>query len=164
MSCHPVTEKIKELLSREKCWFEIFEHQPVKTSEEAAKVRPGYSIKQGAKAMIIGIKAGGEKKFVMLVLPGNLRFDNDKVKILLRAKDIRFATEKEIFSLTGGVKTGGIPPFGNLFNLEVVADSKLFKNEKIIFNAGSREVSVTIKSKDYQRLVKPKISDISKSE
>jgi prolyl-tRNA editing enzyme YbaK/EbsC (Cys-tRNA(Pro) deacylase) len=120
MSYHPVVRQITDLLLKHNCWFETFEHEPVLTSEEAVKVRTGYSLSQGAKA-------------------------------------IRFATVGEVASLTNGVQAGGVPPFGNLFSLEVLADPKLFENEKIIFNAGDRRFSVAMKSKDFKNLVNPKI-------
>ncbi|MCH7951124.1 hypothetical protein IH980_00095 [Patescibacteria group bacterium] len=56
----------------------------MRTSEEAARLRPGYSLKQGAKAIIVRVKQSKAKKFfVMLVLPGDLRFDIKKVKGVL---------------------------------------------------------------------------------
>ncbi|NCS32573.1 hypothetical protein GW793_03715, partial [bacterium] len=102
---HPVTSKIAELLETNNMWFETFEHEPVRTSEEASKVRDGYTIDQGAKALIIRVKiSSANKKFVMLVLPGVSRFDVNRVKQLFEAKDIRFATEQEVDDLTIGVK------------------------------------------------------------
>lgn len=165
MIYHPVVEKIKKLLSENKFWFETFEHEAVRTSEEAAKVRTGYTLHQGAKAIIVRIKlSGSEKKFLMLVIPADKRFDNMKVKKSLGARDIRFATEEEILQITGGVQPGGVPPFGNLFGLEVIADPSLFENEKIIFNAGDRSYSIAVKSADFQTLVKPQILSIILSE
>lgn len=162
MDYHPVVNKIKDLLTKNNLWFDTFEHEPVKTSEEAAKIRPGYSLKQGAKAMIIRVKNNeSDKKFVMLVLPGDLRFDNDKVKGILQVKDIRFATPEEINNITGGVQIGGVPPFGNLFDIEVVADPKLFENERIVFNAGDRRFSIAMKSVDYKTSVNPRIESIT---
>lgn len=159
---HPVTSKIVEFLKTNNMWFETFEHKPVRTSEEASKVRNGYTIDQGAKALIIRVKiSNANKKFVMLVLPGISRFDVDKVKLLFEAKDIRFATEPEVAELTGGVQPGGVPPFGNLFSLEVIADPQLFENEKIIFNAGDKSFSVGMYSKDYKELVEPQVISIS---
>lgn len=156
MAYHQVTSQITALLKENGCWFETFEHEEVRTSEEAAKTRVGYSLHQGAKAMIVKVKGPtfGEK-FVMLVLPADLRFDTNKVKALLNARETRFATEGEITQITGGVQIGGVPPFGNLFGLEVCADPALFGNEKIVFNAGDRRFSVAMKSSDYRRLVKP---------
>lgn len=158
MEYHVVTKQITDLLTQNNCWFETFEHEPVFTSEEAAKVRIGYSLQQGAKAIIVRVKiTNTEKKFAMLVMPGDKRFDTEKVKLLFGAKDIRFATTDEVSSITNGIQTGGVPPFGNLFNLEVIIDPKLLENEKIIFNAGDRRFSVAMKSEDYKKLVNPKI-------
>lgn len=162
MQYNKTVNEIKKLLTDNNSWFETFEHAPVRTSEEAAKIRKGYSLGQGAKAIIIRVKISGEgKKFVMLVIPGDLRFNNDKVKQLFNAKDIRFATEEEVADLTGGILPGGVPPFGNLFNLEVIVDPKLMENEKIVFNAGDRCFSIAMKREDYKKLVKPKIADIT---
>ena len=161
MEYHKITKQITDILKENNLWFETFEHESVRTSEEAAKIRPGYDLNQGAKAMIVRVKISeSNKKFVMLVLPGDLRFDNSKVKNIFGAKDIRFATESEISEITKGVQVGGVPPFGNLFGLEVIADLKLFENEKIIFNAGDRRFSIAMFSKDYEAVVKPQITSI----
>lgn len=158
---HPVVSKIVELLTQRGFWFETFAHEPVRTSEEAAKIRPGYTIRQGAKALIIRVKISNtERKFVMLVIPGDARFDSDAVEKLFGAKDIRFATEQEVTDLTGGVQIGGVPPFGNLFGLEVIADPSVFENEKIIFNAGDRRFSVAMYANDYKEAVSPRVEHI----
>ena len=162
MDYHKVTEEIKSLLIKNNYWFETFEHEPVRTSEEAARVRTGYTLHQGAKAIIIRVKNNEtDKKFVMLVFPADLKFNKEKVKNVLNIKDIRFATPEEISSLTGGVEIGGVPPFGNLFNLEVFVDPKLFENEKIVFNAGDRRFSIAMKSEDYKSLVDCQINSLT---
>ena len=141
---------------------ETFEHEPVRTSEQAAKTRPGYSLQQGAKAIIVRVKKSKKDKvFVMLVLHADLRFDNKKVKDYYQSKDVRFAAEQEVLKITGGVQVGAVPPFGNLFDLEVLVDPKLLENEKIVFNAGDRCFSIAMKSEDYIKLVNPKIVDIT---
>jgi Ala-tRNA(Pro) deacylase len=161
MNYHPTVTTIKNILEQHSCWFQTFEHEPVRTSEEAAKIRTGYTQHQGAKALIIRVKISeAQKKFVMLVFPGDLQFDKQKVKNLFNAKDIRFATEEEVSQLTNGVQPGGVPPFGNLFNLEVIADPSLLESEKIVFNAGDRCFSIVIYSRDYKMLVDPRVVPI----
>ncbi|HET9131885.1 MAG TPA: YbaK/EbsC family protein [Terriglobia bacterium] len=161
MTFHPSVARILELLKTKNAWFETFEHEPVRTSEEAARTRPGYTLQQGAKAIVVRIKRSeSEKRFLMLVFPADLRFDNAKVKTLFGAKDVRFASEDEVAQLTNGVQPGAVPPFGNLFGLDVVADPAIFQNEKIVFNAGDRCFSVAMKSADYRSIVNPQVSDI----
>lgn len=161
MKYHEVTTQIINLLEVNKAWFETFKHEPVRTSEEAAKIRNGYTIHQGAKALIVRVKiSNSNKKFIMLVLPGDLRFDTNKIKLLFGAKDVRFATEEEVLKLTNGIQPGGVPPFGNLFNLEVIADLSLLQNEKIVFNAGDRSFSIGMKTNDYAMIVSPRFEGI----
>jgi Ala-tRNA(Pro) deacylase len=78
----------------------------------------------------------------------------------LGAKSIRFASEDEVAEVARGVEVGAIPPFGNLFGLDVVADRGLFEQERIVFNAGDRRFSVAMTSADYRRLVRPIEADI----
>lgn len=159
---HPLTKQITDLLTSNSFWFETFTHDPVLTSEEAAKTRPGYTLQQGAKAIISKIqKRGSEEEFVMFVIPANLRLSSKKIKKVLDLKGLRFATEEEIGSLTNGVQRGAIPPLGNLFHIQVYADPKLFQNEKIVFNAGDRRFSVAMSSIDYKNIVSPQIVDIA---
>jgi len=161
MNYHPAVEKIKNLLIENEVAFESFEHEAVRTSEEAAKVRTGYSIQQGAKALIVRAKiTNQDKRFVMVVVPGDKSFDNQKLKNLLGAKDIRFATETEVGQLTDGVQPGGVPPFGNLFRLKVYANKSLVNQQKIIFNAGDKRYSIGMSSQDYIHVVQPHISDL----
>lgn len=158
---HPTTTQITNLLKKHGVWHEAFEHEPARTSEEAAALRPEYTLNQGAKAMIMRVKMSStDKKFVMLVLPADMKFDEKKVKALFCAKDIRFATKEEADVITSGIEFGGVPPLGHLFGLEVVADPKIFLNEKIIFNAGDRCFSVAMKSIDYKTIEKPRVEEI----
>jgi prolyl-tRNA editing enzyme YbaK/EbsC (Cys-tRNA(Pro) deacylase) len=157
---HSLVYKIISLLKENNYWFEIYEHKPVRTSEEAAQIRTGYTLQQGAKAIILRVKKAKIKEFVMLVIPGNCKFNPTKVKKILDSNDIRFATQEEISQLTNGVEIGGIPALGNLFGLKVYVEPKLLTNEKIIFNAGDRRFSVAINSIDYQKFAKPIIVNI----
>jgi len=162
MSYHPTVVTITQLLTTHNCWFETFEHRPVTTSVEAAQIRSGYSLAQGAKALIVRIKEkSGQKYFAMLVIPGNLKFDTAKVKDHFTAKDIRFATVAEVSQITAGIEPGGVPPFGNLFELPVVVDNKLLTNDKIIFNAGDRCFSIAMMAANYLELVTPQLADLT---
>ena len=162
---HPVVQQIKDLLDEHGVAYKTFEHAAVRTSEEAAAIRPEYSLEQGAKALIVRVKRKGvpkeeEKQFVQVVVPGDAKFDVKKLKTLLNAKDIRFATPEEVSDITGGIVPGGVPPFGILFGLTVVVEESLLKHEEIIFNAGDRRYSIALRSEDYMQVVSPLVSTI----
>jgi Cys-tRNA(Pro) deacylase len=155
---HPTVNQIIELLKENDAWYETFEHDPVTTSEQAAKIRTGYTLDQGAKALILSVKKSKtQKSFVQVVVPGSAKLNSKLITKFLEAKSIRFANAEEIEQLTKGIQIGGIPPFGNLFDIPVYIDNSLTKFEKIIFNAGDRSFSIGMKTKDYLEIVKPTI-------
>ena len=54
-----------------------------------------------------------------------------------------------------------MPPFGNLYGLPVYACKELAENDEIAFNAGSHRELIKLPFKDFERLAKPEILDIS---
>lgn len=76
---HPTALHILNLLKQHNFWYETFEHEPVITSVDAAKLRHGYTISQGAKALIAKVDFKDKKgEYVMFVLPGDARLDSKK--------------------------------------------------------------------------------------
>src|SRR5581483_5403341 len=97
MDYHPVTTQITTLLEKNSAWYETFEHEAVRTSEQASRTRPGYTLHQGAKALVLRVKkSNADKFFVMLVMPADCQFDTSRVKALFSARDLRFATDAEV--------------------------------------------------------------------
>lgn len=155
-------QKIIDLLAQNKTPYKELRHKPVVTSEEAFKVRSDISLSQGAKALIVRCKSRDQKKFfVMLVLPGDKRFNSKKLKNLISANSITFASEEEVFSITNGVLPGGVPPFGSIFNLKTYVDYSLLVNSEIAFNAGDRSISIVMKTVDWLNLETPQKEDIT---
>jgi prolyl-tRNA editing enzyme YbaK/EbsC (Cys-tRNA(Pro) deacylase) len=132
--------------------FRRLEHAPVRTSAEAAAVR-GTSLAAGAKALVV--RADG--RAVHLVLPADRRVDNGRLRQLLGTRAVRFVTPAELATLTGCVP-GGVPPFGNLFGLEVLVDEGLTQAGEIAFNAGSPTVSVIMRCEDFLRLAGARVA------
>ncbi len=158
---HKTVSRIVELLEKQGCWFETFEHEATRTCDEVADKRKGYTLDQGAKALIVRVKfSNTDKRFMMLVVPASMRLNSKKVKTGLKAKDLRFATEAEVHEITDGVQLGGIPAMGTIFGLTVVVDPHVLSHEKIAFNAGDRCFSIGMKSADYKAIVNPQVMEI----
>ncbi len=170
MEYHRMVKQILDLLKKNEYWHETFEHEPVRTSEEAGALRAEYKMEQGAKALIMMVLGGegGEDRPVMLVLPANTKLKNKRVRKLFKTKSVRFASRKEANKITKTrecdfipIEFGGVPPFGNLFGLKVYVDPALLENEKIVFNAGDRRFSIGMKTRDYMDLVRPEVVRIT---
>ena len=147
-----VTERLVAWLTAAGVPFQVFHHSPVRTSAEAAAVR-GTALEAGAKALVIR----ADDRPLHLVLPADLRVDNARLRALLNARRVRFVTADELLALTG-CAPGAVPPFGNLFGLEVLVEEELTRLDEIAFNAGSREVSVTMRGADFVRLAGARIA------
>ena len=131
--------------------FDVFEHEPVFTSEEAAQVR-GTSLSSGAKALIC--KAGDA--FLMFVLPADKRLASKEVRKRLGLRSLRFANREEVLEMTG-LKPGSIPPFGSLFDLKTYCDELLRDESVINFNAGDHSISISMAYEDFIRVEQPQI-------
>ena len=141
-----VTERLERWLRESGAGFELFEHAPVRTSADAARVR-GTRLEDGAKALVVW----AEDRYVHCVLPAHRRADNARLRAILGTGKLRFATPDELAALTG-CAPGAVPPFGNLFGLPVLVDEELTTTERIAFNAGSNSVSITMRTSDFVRL------------
>lgn len=149
-----VFKKIKEILNSSGIKYSLKHHEPVYTSEQAAKVR-GDKLKQGAKAIIMSTDSG----FVLAVLSAEKRIDSKKLKKILKTKNLSFASSDKIKNF--GVEQGDVPPFGRILGLKTYVDKSLLENEEISFNAGSLTDSIKMKLKDYLAIEKPTIADFS---
>jgi len=151
-----VFQKIIALLDGQHIQYQLFEHEPVRTSEEAARMR-GSNIKQGAKSLIF--KA--DKRSVLLVVGGEKRVSSKKARAVLDCKDLVLATPEEVFMMTG-VEVGGVPPLGTVMGLPTYLDQSFFvDNQHMEFNAGDKTKSIAMRVEDYVRIIKPVIVDIS---
>ncbi|HSF06269.1 MAG TPA: YbaK/EbsC family protein [Methylomirabilota bacterium] len=152
----PLTDRLQQWLREAGVVFELLEHAPVYTSEDAARVR-GTPLEQGAKALVVR----ADDRFVHCVLPAHLRADNAALRTILSTRKLRFATREELYEVTG-CPPGAVPPFGNLFGLPVLLDEALCRNDRIVFNAGSNAVSIIMSSADLIRLSGATVCRLSK--
>ena len=144
-----VCERVENLLRQHEIAFQVLWHEPVYTSEEAARVR-GTRLASGAKALV----CKGEEGFVMFVLLADRKLDSHAVRRAKGWPKLRFAARDEVLELTG-LAPGCIPPFGSLFGLLTFCDGRLGENDVINFNAGDHSISVGMRYAEYVQIEKP---------
>ena len=150
-----IFERAERLLKQHEVAFQVLRHEPVYTSEEAARVR-GTPLASGAKALI----CKGEDRFVMFVVPADRKLDSRAVRRVKGWRKLRFATREEVLEITS-LAPGSIPPFGSLFSLPTLCDERLGENEVINFNAGDHSISVSMRYADYVLVEKPELSQFA---
>jgi Ala-tRNA(Pro) deacylase len=154
----PILTKLKAMLDQAKVSYEVYTHPLAYTAEEIAEKQHVPS-KELAKVVMLEV----DDKLVMGVIPGSLKVHTHTARESLGATTIRLATEAEFTSRFPECEIGAMPPFGNLFDLQVVVDPALEKDEYIYFNAGNHVQTVRMKYKDFATLVKPQIAPLSKA-
>jgi len=71
------------------------------------------------------------------------------------------ASEHEFEELFPDCELGAMPPFGNLYGMDVYVSGSLTEDEEIAFNAGSHSELIRMAFRDFERLVHPKIVHFS---
>ena len=152
-----VYTRIVELLDAHEVAYKTYEHEPVFTSADAAKIRD-TSLHIGAKALVLF----ADDKPIMVAVAGDKKIDMKKFKKLYQVRDLRMASALEVQQVTG-VPIGAVPPFGNIFAIPLYMDTSLQSNETIVFNAGLHTKSISLKEVDFEKIAKPMIGEFSQT-
>jgi Ala-tRNA(Pro) deacylase len=149
-------KKLKEYLDSHKIKYESISHSEVHTAQEIAASAhiPG---KELAKTVMVKI----DGKMAMAVLPASYRIDFELLKAAAGASYVELASEEEFEDLFPGCEVGAMPPFGNLYGMDVFVAASLAEDEDIAFNAGSHTELIRLSYKDFERLVAPKAHKFS---
>jgi len=151
-----IRNEIIRLLKENEIPFQHFVHEETPTSEDSARVRK-TSLEEGVKSLIL--RGRQTKKNYQFNLPSHLKIDMKIVSDLVGEK-CEFEAP-EVIKERYGLIVGGVPPFGQLLNLETYFDEKIVHQERAAFNCGLKSESIVMKSKDLVALVQPKIGKFS---
>ncbi len=146
------TNKLKEFLDNHKTRYVSIAHSPAYTAQEVAQ-SAHVSGREMAKTVIV--KIDGDMK--MIVLPATTKVNLDSLKNSTKAKSVELASEYEFNNRFPGCELGAMPPFGNLFGMEVLMAKSLEQNQQLAFNAGSHTELIKLDLKDFEELVKPTV-------
>jgi Ala-tRNA(Pro) deacylase len=149
----PILKKLKEMLDQAKVSYEVYTHPLAYTAQEIAQ-KQHVSGKEMAKVVMLEI----DDTLVMGVIAASSKIHLNTTRASLGASVVRLATEDEFTARFPECEIGAMPPFGNLFDLRVVVDPALEKDEYIYFNAGSHVQTVRMRYKDFAELVKPQVA------
>lgn len=146
------TQKLKDFLDSNKVKYVTLSHSKAYTSHEIAA---SAHIPAKELAKIVMVKVDG--KMVMTVLPSSHRIDLIQLKDALKAKTVELATEDEFKDMFPGCSLGAMPPFGNLYGVDVIVAKRLAEDKEIAFNAGTHTELIKLAYSDFETLVKPKL-------
>lgn len=145
-------EQLREFLDENDVKYVTIRHSPSFTAQEIAASAhiPG---KELAKSVLVKL----DGRMTMVVLPASRRVDFDLLRETTGAAVVELAGEDEFRGIFPGCELGAMPPFGNLYGLDVIVAESLTRDEEIAFNAGSHTELIKLSYRDFARLVDPRV-------
>ncbi|MBU2510953.1 YbaK/EbsC family protein [bacterium] len=151
------TKRLKEYLDDHKVKYETIPHANAYTAQETAALSH-VSGKEMAKTVVVKL----DGKMTLSVLPASYRVDFNLLKKNTGANRAELVSENEFTDLFPECEVGAMPPFGNLYGMDVYVAKTLAEDKEIVFNAGTHTELVKISFKDFEQLVKPKVVRFSR--
>lgn len=149
-------QKLKDYLDQNQVKFVTIRHSSAYTAQEIA-AKAHIAGQEIAKTVMIKI----DGKMAMAVLPATYQVNFKRLREIFAAHSVSLATETEFKNLFPDCEVGAMPPFGNLYDMEVFVAQSLTRDKEIAFNAGSHTELIRLSFADYRRLVQPKILQFS---
>jgi len=145
------SKKLKAFLDENKVKYISIQHSSAYTAQEIAAIAhiPGKDL---AKTVIIKI----DGKMAMAVLPASYKVSFDNLKSSLGVNEVRLAYEQEFMDKFPDCEVGAMPPFGNIYGMDVYVAETLAEEEEIAFNACNHTELIKMSFSDFEKLVKPK--------
>ena len=150
------TARLKEFLDSHNVKYVTLEHSKAFTAAEIAALAhvPGREM---AKTVMVDV----DGHMAMAVLPASLRVSFDQLRAAIGAQTVVLSNERDFVERFPGCEVGAMPPFGNLYGMEVYVADSLARQEEIAFNAGTHTEVIRMAWADYERLVQPLVMDFA---
>lgn len=152
-----VSNRVKIFLDLMGRTYMVKAHPLAYTSQETAALEhiPGRQL-----AKVVMLRSG--ERYFMVAVPATNRVDLHRIAETMGVANVQLATEREFRDLFPECEVGAMPPFGNLYGIDVLVDENLARNEEISFKAGSHRETVRMRTTDYLDLVRPRLGCFSR--
>ncbi len=139
-----VVEKLKEL----DIPFELVEHEPVLTTEQADAFIEGI---EGVRTKSMFLTNKKKTQFYLLIMDDKKTLDMDLFKELVSANRIRMASTDSLFDKMQ-LPAGTVSPFGLLNNkekdIQVYFDKDIINEERMCFHPNTNEKTIFVATSD----------------
>jgi len=149
-------DRLKEFLEENDVQYETLAHSEAFTAQEAAAAAhiPGKDL-----AKVVMVKIDGE--MAMVALPATYKVSLERLEDVTGADRVALADEDEFRDFFPTCEPGAMPPFGNLWDMQVFVDRHLREDERIAFAAGTHHELVRLAYSDFEELVNPVVAELA---
>lgn len=142
--------KLKAFLDLNRVPYQTIRHPLAFTAPETAQ---SAHVKGKEMAKTVVVKLDG--RLALAVLPANRKVDLEHLRRGAGATSAELARERDFRGEFPECELGAMPPFGNLYGMEVYVEPHLAEDAEIAFNAGSHTELVRMPYGEFERLVHP---------
>jgi len=150
------SKRLRHFLDSNEAHYTIMNHPVAFSALELSEVTH-ISGNLLAKSVIVKTPT----KMLMCVIRATDVVDISLLKKALNQKDISLATEQDFGREFPDCEVGAMPPFGNLYEMDVYVSDVLAKDTEIYFNAGNHSEVIKLSYKEYDNLVHPKVLNMT---
>jgi Ala-tRNA(Pro) deacylase len=149
--------RLQHFLDQRATNYATIRHPESFTAQETAAVAhvPGREL-----VKTVMVKLDG--RLVMVVTDAAHRIDLEQLCAATGARRAELAQEYEFKQIFPDCELGAMPPFGNLYDIEVYADTRLAEDAAIVFPAGSHTELLQMPYGEFERLVCPKTVSLNR--
>lgn len=135
--------------------YELLTHGHTERAvEEAAAL--GLTAAEVAKTVIARTPDGHMRALV----PASERIDMRKLREAVGESDVQLATEAEMAQDYPEFALGAVPPVGGARRDPVIVDRKLVEHPWLVFEAGTHDDSVRVRTEDLLRIAEAQTADL----
>ncbi len=147
---------LKKLLDEEDVKYVTIRHSPAFTAQEIAASAhvPGQEL---AKTVIVRL----DGELAMVVLPATDQVDLERLQEVSGSDRVELASEDDFEERFPDCETGAMPPFGNLYDMDVYVAEHLAEDDEIAFNAGTHTELIRMSFDDFRTLVAPTVARLT---
>jgi Ala-tRNA(Pro) deacylase len=151
-----IPQRIRDYLDSQNVPYETLHHSQAFTAQEVA-----HSLHVSGKKCVKAVVAEGDNKTVIVVTPASHRLNLQELKAALKVNQLEMLVESELVGLFPDCDLGAVPPFGNLYGIDVWVDRAVASTEKILFCAGTHEDCIRMRYSDFAKLARPFVGHFS---
>jgi len=149
------TTRLKEFLNENRVAHKVIQH-PLAFTASGVAGAAHIKGKEMAKTVVVDL----DGRLALAVLPADRKVNLERLRQATGALHAELAHEREFIPDFPECEPGAMPPFGNLYGMEVYVESHLAADEQIAFNAGTHTELIRMAYKDFERLAHPKLVDM----
>ncbi|CQR25541.1 YbaK/prolyl-tRNA synthetase associated domain-containing protein [Streptococcus varani] len=146
-------DKVAETLAQLEIEYELVEHEPALTTEQADSFIEGV---EGVRTKTMFLTNKKKTQYYLLIMDDQKMLDMERFKDLVVANRIRMASSDSLFEKMQ-LPPGVVSPFGLLNNPEkdilVYFDKEIMEEDRMSFHPNTNEKTVFLKTADLLRFL-----------